>query len=527
MMSRTTFDRCRSVVLIAVLGPALVLAGLALVEAQAPVPQETALGSGFSYQGLLTDSDTGEPIAGPCDLRFGLYESQADNDPVSPLQVEPKVLPDNGYFSVDLDFGSAAFSGEARYLEIEVDCGDGYATLSPRVNLQAVPYALHATGNWSLAGNSGTSAGAHFLGTTDSQALELHVNGARALRLEPKATSPNVIGGHGSNSVTAPMYGGTIGGGGEVAATNTVTNHFGTVAGGAGNTAGYRATVAGGWHNTADNQGSVGGGWWNEATGPNSAVGGGGYNTASAEDAVIAGGSGNEARANGAVVSGGSSNDAIGYHALVAGGYDNVSGPGYGTTVSGGHDNVASQDAATVGGGELNTASGIGATVGGGGANDASGFGATIPGGLDAKASGYGQMAYAAGQFASPGDAQSSLYVLRLFTSASGTWENLYLDGSSRLLTIVPTRTLTYDVQIVGLSAGGESAGYHCEGVIESSSEGTTLYGGSCNELYDESGGWEATVIAGELGQALLVQVKGTGEDVRWVATVRTTEVGW
>ncbi len=67
---------------------------------------------------------------------------------------------------------------------------------------------------WQLTGNSGTNPSTNFLGTTDNQALELRVNNARALRLEPNATSPNLIGGYSGNSVTSGAYGATIGGGG-------------------------------------------------------------------------------------------------------------------------------------------------------------------------------------------------------------------------------------------------------------------------------------------------------------------------
>ena len=45
------------------------------------------------------------------------------------------------------------------------------------------------------------SKGTTTLGTTDYVALELHTFGARALRLEPRSGSPNVIGGHADNSV--------------------------------------------------------------------------------------------------------------------------------------------------------------------------------------------------------------------------------------------------------------------------------------------------------------------------------------
>jgi hypothetical protein len=43
---------------------------------------------------------------------------------------------------------------------------------------------------WLLTGNADTSPGTDFLGTTDNQALEFHVNQSRVLRLEPNETSP-------------------------------------------------------------------------------------------------------------------------------------------------------------------------------------------------------------------------------------------------------------------------------------------------------------------------------------------------
>ncbi len=49
---------------------------------------------------------------------------------------------------------------------------------------------LDSAGLWKLGGNAGTTPGANFLGTTDNQALELKVNGQRALRIEPDRPAP-------------------------------------------------------------------------------------------------------------------------------------------------------------------------------------------------------------------------------------------------------------------------------------------------------------------------------------------------
>src|SRR5205085_6839248 len=45
---------------------------------------------------------------------------------------------------------------------------------------------------WKLGGNTGTTPGTNFVGTSDNKALEFKVNSARALRLEPDPTSPNL-----------------------------------------------------------------------------------------------------------------------------------------------------------------------------------------------------------------------------------------------------------------------------------------------------------------------------------------------
>ena len=466
------------------------------------VPLGVSLGTGFTYQGRLTDN-SGNPIAGPCALRFTLYQSAAGNDPVGAAITASGVTTDNGYFSVELDFGANAFDGEGRYLKIEVDCGGGYTTLDPRVKLTPAPYAMYSVstgalrgnpvsdnvptagdvlawngsswlptgsgaGNaWSLTGNSGATPGTNFLGTTDNQALQLHVNGARALRLEPNATSPNVIGGYSGNSVDAAAWGATIGGGGQSGDVNQVTKEFGTVGGGRHNSAGDHATV-----------------------------------------------------------SGGSSNNASGYFATVSGGFNNAASD-YGATISGGDSNIASVSSATVAGGYQNTAAGLGASVGGGQGNIANAWGATVPGGAGAAATLWGQMAYASGSFSgTPGEAQASLYVMHSTTTSSGAWEDLYLDGSGLLLTIADGRTMTFDILVVGRSNAGESAGYYIWGVAENVG-GTTTVWATTMVINEDVANWDAQAVADDASDALLIQVMGNGETIRWVATVRTAEVAW
>jgi hypothetical protein len=149
--------------------------------------------------------------------------------------------------------------------------------------------AASGAAGWALNGN--VIGAGQFLGTTNDMALEIKVNNARALRLEPNDTSPNIIGGFSGNSVTSGVVGATIGGGGESGYTNRVTGNYGTIGGGRGNTAsGYAATVGGGDLNTASGtNATVGGGAGNTASGYYATVGGGYQNTAAGDYSFVVG----------------------------------------------------------------------------------------------------------------------------------------------------------------------------------------------------------------------------------------------
>jgi hypothetical protein len=239
--------------------------------------------------------------------------------------------------------------------------------------------ATGGAAGWALTGNP-ISAG-QFLGTTNNEALDIRVNNARALRLEPHAISPNLIGGSKENVVTSGVVGATIGGGGSGAGGNQVTDDYGMVGGGTLNKAGDSTGT------TSDSSfATVGGGVGNTASSGRATVSGGNSNTASGGAATVGGGQSNTASGNHATVGGGEQNTASGNRATVGGGWTNEASGGA-ATVSGGEGNTASGGAATVGGGEGNTASGNRATVGGGWTNEASGNAATVSGGQSNTAS--------------------------------------------------------------------------------------------------------------------------------------------
>lgn len=187
------------------------------------------------------------------------------------------------------------------------------------------------------------------LGTTDNQALDIRVNGSRAMRYEPNTTSPNVIGGHPVNNVTAGVRGAVINGGGVVddpmwanEGPNRVTDHYGVIGGGYNNRAGDGdATV------TNAGFATVMGGVLNSATAERTTVGGGCCNIASAWDATVGGGSENIASGQRATVAGGIQNTATSTAATVAGGWNNGATGTY-SAIGGGLTNVASGQNAMV-----------------------------------------------------------------------------------------------------------------------------------------------------------------------------------
>src|SRR5262245_40915022 len=83
---------------------------------------QAALGSSFTYQGYLTHD--GAPINGQdqCDGQFGLWDAASGGTQLGSTQTVANLDVANGYFTVELnsagEFGSTAFAGQARYLEI-------------------------------------------------------------------------------------------------------------------------------------------------------------------------------------------------------------------------------------------------------------------------------------------------------------------------------------------------------------------------------------------------------------------------
>ena len=347
------------------------------------------------------------------------------------------------------------------------------------ITISAPPGTVVTNAGWGLSGNAGTTAN-NFLGTTDGQALELRVNNARALRIEPKISSPNLIGGAADNSVLAGVQGATIAGGGGRFEPHQVTANYGTVGGGTensvggpsgvigggasnliqtnaayatigggllntiraaatnatigggtqnkiGNTAVY-ATIAGGRQNTIDpgaNYASIGGGGINriETNAYTSTIGGGAYNDIlpATHYAVIGGGLYNSAGGESSFIGGGLSNTNAGAQSAVVAGRENwITGTGDDSVIGGGWSNTISGTFSTISGGARNTISSdaLYAAIGGGLLNSVVGRYAAVPGGFQNFADGYASFAMGSQSSASA----SYSCALGYQSIASGAW---------------------------------------------------------------------------------------------------------
>lgn len=594
-------------------------------------------GSAISYQGRLNDGTN--RAQGWFDLRFSLYDAPTEGAAVGTTLTNAAIEVRDGLFAVQLDFGTGIFNGAPRWLEIGVRTNgteEEFTTLSPRQALAPVPYALYApvagtagtaisalglasnvvgrselqddavdSGKiaddsitkadlsafvrnrffWKLGGNAGTAPGEDFLGTSDEQPFEIHVNGTRALRLEPGMGTPNLLGGFAGNRFSTDIGGAVIGGGGELERTNrietyepdqnsagpTATPHHSVIAGGSGQSivAGAHNTISGGDANSiqgrspfyrAGDKNSIGGGGQNRIAsslastingGQNNAVlgspdfgtayttiGGGSDNAIRGDydpvrGATIGGGSENTIHnsSDGATISGGLRNTINLYAnaSVIAGGQDNlVTGFNLYASIGGGNRNQVVDHHGVVGGGEANRASRAHATISGGSSNLVRAAHGTVPGGAQAMVRSYGQLAYAGGQFAERGDAQTSVYVCRTVTT-NGAPAELFLDGKSERVNIPDNSTWTFDILVTGRTADGSSAAYQIHGAIMRT-EGATAFLGTptVNILGEHLPEWDASVLANVEENTLQVQVNGSGNSViRWVASIRTVEVSF
>lgn len=251
----------------------------------------------MNFQAVMTD-DEGNPVPdGDYHVNVKLYESEGATDCIWSEVHNPVTIVD-GYMEFHIGGGALEpdpedptkldyltpkyFDDKNRWLEIDVV---GLPAMD-RIKLTSVPFAFRVG---SIDGAVGgkiqddlTVTGEIIVdkvGTIGLDDFILQANDQRALKIEPSAgttsdyydnSSPNILAGYSHNLADELVNGATISGGGCPDRKNMVTGNFGTIGGGADNTAGDHATVCGGYGNLAENYGTVAGGDGNTASGAKS-----------------------------------------------------------------------------------------------------------------------------------------------------------------------------------------------------------------------------------------------------------------
>jgi hypothetical protein len=116
---------------------------------------QAQVGHTFSYQGRLESGST--MVNGACDFQFSLFNTADNGSQIGTTQTSSNVSVNDGYFTVMLDFGSDAFTGEARWLEIQVRCPGGsgtYTKLTPRQEITPAPYAMSLAPGTTISGTN-------------------------------------------------------------------------------------------------------------------------------------------------------------------------------------------------------------------------------------------------------------------------------------------------------------------------------------------------------------------------------------
>ncbi len=119
----------------------------------------------FTYQGVLKEG--GDPANGSYDFVFRLMSAQVGGMQIGTAQLVNDWNVVDGLFTVQLDFGAGRFTGEPRWVQVEVRPGastGSYTTLTPRQRVTAAPYAMYA---FSAPNNSSfwTAHGTHIAST--------------------------------------------------------------------------------------------------------------------------------------------------------------------------------------------------------------------------------------------------------------------------------------------------------------------------------------------------------------------------
>jgi len=394
----------------------------------------------ISYQGLVTDTETGEPLTGSHIITFKLFTSETGLDEIW-METHLNVPVANGLYNIMLgsvdSFPKDVDFSEQYWLEVIIDG----QVLSPRYRLSASPYALNVPDDIVFADIRDSSGETRFTLTNADPGLQIIGEGLASVKFDEESHAVKIgalteeragipfVRGRGTENYI-PIWVG------PKRIRNSQIYDDGTNVGIGTATPGYKLDIAGICHadtfigdgsqltgietnwdtlkaywDTTNTLGmlllnesdssiwmesshavgyfSIALGFGAEAKSQYTTVCGGEFNVASGAWSTVGGGQGNTANHQFATIGGGSGNTADSMYSTIAGGFGNRTH--YFGTVGGGCNNKSEGHYSTIAGGNRNTASGQYATISGGGNNKITVFGpySTIPGGEGNYVSGY------------------------------------------------------------------------------------------------------------------------------------------
>jgi len=182
----------------------LMTATVLAVVAALPAVAQTPLGNEITYQARIQQS--GVPLNDTADLEFRLFNALTGGVQVGSTQSISNLTVIDGDINVQLNFGTGAFNGDKRFLEISLRSpagGGAFTTLTPRQPLTAVPYALYALsgpgsgGPWAVSGNNifNTNTGNVGIGTS-APAVSLQIAKTDPVLVLQDTDSPSVQSGY-------------------------------------------------------------------------------------------------------------------------------------------------------------------------------------------------------------------------------------------------------------------------------------------------------------------------------------------
>lgn len=179
------------------------------------VASAAAQTTAFNFQGRLNDGSF--PANGHYDLEFRLYDALTGDNQIGAAISKPNLTLVNGVFSTQLDFGSTAFDGSDRFLEIRLRAtgsGNGFLILGPRQQILSVPYTITAKNfTNSLSGDVTGGQNATVVSTVGGQTASsvasgtLAANNATTLNTANSIVKRDIFGDFSAGTITANLNG--------------------------------------------------------------------------------------------------------------------------------------------------------------------------------------------------------------------------------------------------------------------------------------------------------------------------------